>query len=345
MSERNARGKEGPLEEAAAWFARMRGPEAEASRAEFERWLARGALHRAAYNRAAEVFAMGKLLADDDELEEVSGATQKGRPSGLLFGALAAASLVVVASSLFVLHESSISRNRSNITANGVSGAASVDVAAVNDRQVLRLSDNSMVRLDTGSMLAVQFGKAERKLSLQRGTARFYVAHEHRPFIVYAGGGYVVAHGTIFDVGVTNNHRVTVKLIQGVIDVATPQIVANGRRATQSRRLRAGETLSFEGVPSDVASPLPQRSSVTAASLQDEKGAREYQSISLADLVDIANAGAATPIRIADVKSGELRVSGKFRVDDTNLLADRLAALFNLVIDRTNPSEIVLRPK
>ena len=53
------------LQEAAAWFARMRGPDAEASRDEFEAWLARGALHRRAYNRAAEIFAMGKVLGDN----------------------------------------------------------------------------------------------------------------------------------------------------------------------------------------------------------------------------------------------------------------------------------------
>src|SRR3954468_14837834 len=57
------------LEEAATWFARMRGPEAEASRARFEAWLARGALHRRAYNRASEIFAMGKLLAGEADAE------------------------------------------------------------------------------------------------------------------------------------------------------------------------------------------------------------------------------------------------------------------------------------
>ncbi len=40
--------------EATLWFARMRSPEADALRPEFEAWLARGALHRRYYNRAAE---------------------------------------------------------------------------------------------------------------------------------------------------------------------------------------------------------------------------------------------------------------------------------------------------
>ena len=50
--------------QAAHWFARMRAPDAEASREAFETWLAERPEHRSAYSRAAEIFAMGKLLAE-----------------------------------------------------------------------------------------------------------------------------------------------------------------------------------------------------------------------------------------------------------------------------------------
>lgn len=49
-------------EEAARWFTAMRGPEAEACRVDFEAWLARDVSHRAAYNRIAETFSLGKRL-------------------------------------------------------------------------------------------------------------------------------------------------------------------------------------------------------------------------------------------------------------------------------------------
>ena len=45
--------------EGAQWFARMRAPDAEKRRAEFETWLGATPAHRSAYNRAAEIFAMG----------------------------------------------------------------------------------------------------------------------------------------------------------------------------------------------------------------------------------------------------------------------------------------------
>ena len=61
------------MAEATLWFGRMRGPEAEQHKAEFERWLARGALHRSFYNRAGEIYAMGKFLKDEQEQSAEQG--------------------------------------------------------------------------------------------------------------------------------------------------------------------------------------------------------------------------------------------------------------------------------
>ena len=50
---------------AAMWFARMRRPDAAAFEKEFEAWLAISAEHRAAYNRMAETFSLGKNLTSN----------------------------------------------------------------------------------------------------------------------------------------------------------------------------------------------------------------------------------------------------------------------------------------
>ena len=71
----------------------------------------------------------------------------------------------------------------------------------------------------------------------------------------------------------------------------------------------------------------------------------DFNSISLGELVHLANAGSSRPIRIADEATARLRVSGMFRMDDTNLLSQRLAALFHLRVDTSNPAEIVLAPR
>jgi transmembrane sensor len=71
---------------------------------------------------------------------------------------------------------------------------------------------------------------------------------------------------------------------------------------------------------------------------------QEYDGVSLSDLIETANHLSRRPIRISG-SLGERRVSGRFRVDDTDLLAQRIAALFDLAVDRSNPSEILLKPR
>lgn len=348
MSEMDSPGKDGLLEEAATWFARMRGPDAEESRAEFEKWLARGALHRRAYNRAAEVFAMGKLLAEDEHQNAAPAGRAKWREPRLLGGVMAAV-LVMATTGWFLLHGSSLERNDpKGWPVIGLSATGPVaELATSNEPQSIRLADNSLVRLASGTSLAVQFGHAERRLLLERGIARFYVAHEPRPFIVSAGGGYVVAHGTVFEVALARDRRVTVGLIEGAVDVTAPMPANNPRRQRQQRRLRPGEKMSFVVAeePASAVSPAEASFGPAGAWGQSTTGAVDFSSITLAELIRLANQGTSRPIRIRDEGTGRLRMSGTFRIDDTEVLAQRIAVLFNLAIDRSNPAEIVLSPK
>ena len=73
--------------------------------------------------------------------------------------------------------------------------------------------------------------------------------------------------------------------------------------------------------------------------------AQEYDGIRVAELIAAANLSASHPIRLGDPTIGERRVSGRFRIDDAGLLAERVAAVFELTVDRSNPAEIVLRPR
>lgn len=345
MSDTDSPGKEGLLEEAAAWFARMRAPDAEENRLEFEKWLARGALHRRAYNRAAEVFAMGKLLAEDEQHDGVRGPHTKWRELRLL-GGITAAALVLTTTGLLLFQTGLRDRNGANgVALNSVSATGPVaELSTANAPQAIRLSDNSLVRLASGSSLAVQFGGGERRLLLEGGSARFYVAHEMRPFIVAAGGGYVVAHGTVFDVAIANDRQVTVGLIQGAVDVTAPTTSNELARERRKRRLRPGETMSFAAVIAPGSAAATSKSSSDAVMPGNgPTGAVEFSSISLAELVRVANQRSARQIRIADPRTAQLHVSGTFRIDDTEVLAERLSALFNLVVDRSNQAQIVLK--
>ena len=62
--ERNPFAKGQLRSEATNWFLTMRDRDAEQHRAEFEKWLARGAMHRAAYNSIAHTYLIGDVNWD-----------------------------------------------------------------------------------------------------------------------------------------------------------------------------------------------------------------------------------------------------------------------------------------
>lgn len=327
------------FEEAAAWFARMRGPGAEADRFEFEAWLALGEANRSAYNRAAEVFAMGKLLGEEP------GGPDAGRPGRTRLRAFASTALLAVAAAATWLAflDYRLHRSKDGIATDGRGVEAALLGSGAGERRLVRLSDGSLVRLAASTKLEVRFTSGRRSLRLDRGGARFQVARQRRPFIVLAGGGSVTAHGTIFDVALAADRRVLVRLLEGSVEVRLPPAARNAA-ADRVRRLRAGEAVSFlaagpvERTVSEWRGPAGPGPSAGAPAAQ----ASDYDSVRLLDLVAAANRTASRPIRVADARTGERRVSGRFRIDDPDLLAERLALLFNLGIDRTNPAELVL---
>jgi transmembrane sensor len=316
--------------EAAHWFARMRGPDADASRAEFEAWLARGPEHRAAYNDTAEVFAMGKLLAEPGD---PAPAPPPRRP--VLAMALATVAACVVGVGAWVATHQPGPAGDPREAIAGTTDHRRISAVADGPRMV-RLADGSTVRLGDGTILDVDIASGQRSLRLVRGQARFEVAHEPRPFIVFAGGGSVTARGTIFEVVLARSGKVDVRLLQGGIDVAMPRQAPSAVPAM--RRLKAGEGVSFTAQP-DIPQASPKTAGATAVPLA---AARDFEAVPVAELVAEANREAPRPIRLADASLGAQRVSGRFRVDDPELLARRLGALFGRAVDVGNPREIVL---
>lgn len=337
------------LHEAATWFARMRGPDAEADREQFEAWLKRGALHRQAYNRASEIFAMGKLLAEDagsDDRAAPSHMRPRGRTFAFALGTLA----ILIAASWLLLGPLRSSETAAPPIADAEQAGDRLEFLSAqgSSPRSFRLADGSMVTLQPGSELEVRFGPGERRLDLREGQARFEVSRETRPFAVHAGGGRVVATGTVFEVGYAGERRVVVRLLEGAVEVTPP---ARDPQAQGSQRLRAGEQTSYHVSPAASWPGEPERSSAAvlppepsaAPAAGDNGTARDYDNVPVGDLVALANREGRRAIRLAEPSIAALRVSGRFRVDHPPLLAERLIALFDLVrVDSAN-GDIVLR--
>lgn len=321
--------------QAAHWLARMRAPDAEASREAFEAWLAAAPGHRSAYNRAAEIFAMGKLLAEP--AASVPAATPARVPRKIpatVLGALAAGAVAIAGWALWYPEGAGPDR-REAVAATTIDARTIATVAG--GTRMVRLADGSSVHLAGDTALRIEIAAGRRDLKLLRGTARFEVAHEQRPFVVRAGGGSVTARGTVFEVALARSGKVDVRLLQGAVDVALP----HARSASQPpvRQLAAGESLSFVSVAEPEAAPTPR----TGAAMPADTGvARDFEATPVAELIALANRGAARPIRLGDPELGAKHVSGRFRVDDTGLLARRLGALFGRSVDMDDRHEIVL---
>ena len=336
------------MREASLWFARMRGPDAEEWRPQFEEWLALGASHRGAYDRAGEIFALGRFMAAQDE-EQVGGANDNDASGHRWRWAAIAASLLLtvgVGGWLVKVERPGTPGVPVQVTPPRAHQPAERQHYATLDgsRRTVRLSDGSSVELAANSELYTSFTPDRRELKLEHGRARFEVAHEGRPFVVLAGGGSVTARGTIFEVSLERDERVTVKLLRGAVDVERPSAIKGTTGPAAVARLEPGEILSFAVVTPAVLRPL-----ATKGELQPVVPpanivlVREYERAPLAAVIAEANRDSATTIQLSDPSIGALRVSGRFRVDDADQVADRLATLFDLDVEKTKPGQITLK--
>lgn len=340
MNAEDDNGAELIREQAATWIARLEGGERSAeAQAEFEAWLSADTRHVLVYRRMAKRFEGAQLLRDSRAFARASKRPSRRLYPAIAGGAIAAAIALIVVLPLYHAGSPDIPMSPRQATAKN-------DKAAQNFRQriaapagVIRsvgLVDGSTVTLDGGSVLALDFTPEARNLRLLRGRARFSVAHVPRPFIVYAGGGSVVARGTVFDVAIGTSGRVDVALLRGAIDV-TPALASASSHSAKPSRLSAGQTIAFDG-----AGLAPSPSPASADShWADRVG--EFDDVTLAYLLDRANVYATKPIRVAEPDIGRLKVSGRFRVTDPERLTKNLASLFGLRVEIGPDSTLLSR--
>ncbi len=324
-------------EEAAHWFACMRGPDEAARRSEFEAWLARSAHHRAAYSRIAETFSLGKGLASDIPYV---GPKQpfRWKPAAAVAGALAAVGVAFLG-----IHQTLRpyeAERAAPVVAMGDNqpGSRPTQLATrIGEIRSFRLADNSTVTLDTDSSVIVSLGKTMRFLRLDRGRARFDVAHEARPFVVGAAGGTVTAHGTLFDVGIGPAGTVKVRLLRGRIDVAlAPSGHSPSPVVAKVQHLQPGQQVSY------LAGMLTTAQSAPGANDQWPEAIGDFDGAPLADVIAQANRYSSIHLVLGTPDLAALRVSGRFRINAPEKLAAQFALLFDLSLEPNGLGDLVL---
>jgi transmembrane sensor len=190
--------------------------------------------------------------------------------------------------------------------------ASDVDLyhTRLGERRVITLADGSRIHLNTASAVEVAMRKDSRRIRLVKGEALFEVAHDaNRPFLVDAGAARLRAVGTAFNVRIRDS-VVELTVTEGVVAVAEGSV--NVDRPKVSKIVAGGGAVIGTGAMAPTAldpTVLRQRTA-----WQD--GVIELDGETLAQAVAEFNRYRGPPIIIGDPRLANLRVGGRFEVDE-----------------------------
>lgn len=207
------------------------------------------------------------------------------------------------------------------------------------ERRAILLDDGSVLSLDAMSKVAVRYTKADRRLTLERGQARFDVAHDpSRPFSVAAGDRQIIATGTAFNVDMLAP-EVRVTLIEGRVIV-----LQQGRGAAQTAR--KSKSVSLSAGQSLVAKEDGGAAKVASADLAQatawQQGQLVFNNEPLAQAVQRINRYASQKVSVADETVGAITVSGTFNAGDVDAFVEAVNS-FLPVHAETGPDGIILK--
>lgn len=319
---------------ASDWVARRDAGLSPSEAIEFESWLAADPRHREAMEKCAS--AWGALDrphlagAGDELLAAITVRLRRKRRSRVaLFAGLA-----VVLCAAFLWPRARIDHPAPSTTALVVLPAEQT------------LPDGSLVQLNAGAEISLAFEAGVRRVFLTKGEAHFQVAKSpSRPFVVAIGGIEVRAVGTAFSVQ-RGSTQIEVLVTEGKVAVGNVATTAGSRGPSSSRviaTLEAGCRTVVDLTPTATA---PQVEAMTASELSERLAWRapklEFTGTPLSEAIALLNEQAikaaavgyeAPRYAIADPSIGSLRISGLFRVDNTESFVRLLENGFGIVAE------------
>lgn len=272
-------------EEAALWFARMRGERVtDAQRARFDAWLAADEAHRREYDALAQIWTQaGRLGPRAAHGEQTGGHRLRRAGKAATFAGVA----VFCAWLAFAWFDGRVATQ-------------------AGERLRMQLADGSELDMAPRTRLRVDFSASLRRLELEEGQFAVSVAADpNRPFEVRAANGVIRDIGTRFEVRASQG-RARVVVSDGAVEVTVP-----GSGAEGYRRLKAGEAADFDGTGVSQARPVD-----AAAALAWTDGRLVFDATPLAEIFTALNRYRKTPIESDDPALAGIRISGVFLLDD-----------------------------
>lgn len=305
---------------AAQWFVRLRAePVTPQLDARFRRWLTSDATNEVDYERHELVWEVAGELAGDEEIEELAAeallATQKPRPAARHVMLWSAAAAVLVATVVIGIYWQWPSH-------------AEVYATAVGAQRTVVLPDQSRMTLNTSTRARVEFHRDVRVIELEYGEATFSVTHDaDRPFEVRSAHGTARALGTEFNV-LSLNGNVTVSVLSGTVKVMAPDTTDRGP-APPSAVLTRGEEVTYN------SAGVSQIQSADLARIDAWRAGRlTFGNVDLQTAVLEFNRYGSTPIVLGDPSLASVRISGVFRIGETDALLRALNTAFEIEADR-----------
>ena len=314
----------------AQWFVRLRThsvtPRLDAK---FRRWLANDPANEVEYERHELAWELAGELAEDEEIKALlaeaeqpiaAHARPRARPHILMWSAATAAfAAAIIGVTLYLQWP-----------------GTQMYLTAVGEQRTIVLPDRSRMELNTDTEVRVEYRSNARCIEITRGEATFAVVHDtQRPFEVRASHGTTRALGTEFNI-LAQPASTTVAVLSGkveVIPVIDETALAQSItlvRGTQVTRSNSG----FSPVaPADLNRILAWHSGRVA-----------FTDVDLTQALVEFNRYTATPIVLGDSSLARLRVSGTFRIGETDALLKALEQAFGISAER-QAEAIELRPR
>lgn len=220
-----------------------------------------------------------------------------------------------------------------------MAGAATYQTAVGQIREVV-LVDGSHVTLDTATTLRARLDGSVRRISLDRGTAYFAVAHDRaHPFQVALADRQVIVTGTHFTTALRGD-QARVAVLEGSVAVSR---VRPGRADAlrDAARLKPGDQVSYRA-----GAPLVREARIDPARAAAWREHRLiFEDAALADVVAELSRYTDTRIRIADPALGRRRVTAIFPLDGADSVIARADRLLPISVTRTGPGEVMVEAR
>jgi transmembrane sensor len=323
--------------EAAAWIARLHGPNRTAQFEQgFQRWLTAKPGHAAAFEAMTGAWEVAGRLPQPP-FPRICRWQRMGYLQGFVRSAVAVVTITVIAVAVFLYAQ----------YLHGVT-------TDIGEQRQLTLEDGSRVYLNTATRILVRYDEGARRIELKRGEAQFDVAkNPNRPFLVRAGDHEIQALGTSFMVR-HDRDRTAVTLVEGKVSVYALEDAPRAEWAAETAE-RAGRARESRGTqPKPTAHSLDPMGVITLSPGQrltladtttpklDEpplekvtawrRGLVDFDNTALRDAIDEMNRYSTRPIILDDAGAADTLITGVFRAGDAVSFAAAVARAYDLAL-------------